>query len=381
MTQHFYLDHAASAPLRPEARSAMEHAFDTPGNASSPHAFGRAARALLEEGRASVAELVGAHPEDVVFTSGGTESINTVFAAEPWQQVFLSPLEHPAVMRSAQATGAQLHILPLDEHGVVRPDVLEAGLKNVQGQKTLVSLAGAHSETGLIQPVAEAARLAHHYGALCHCDGVQYAGKTMVNMADLNVDFLSLSAHKMGGPQGIGALVLKKGQELSPYIKGGAQENRRRAGTPPVAGAAGFGAAALASLRDLKEGKADIYAAWRASVEKELLAVEPGLVILGHTAQRVSPILCFSTPGWPGQEQLMAMDLEGIAVSAGLACSSGKSAPPASLKAIITAMGREEDLASCALRVSFGWFNGDGDGDAFVKAWTKAYTRRSARAA
>ena len=359
-----YLDYNATAPLRPEAREAMRAALAETGNASSVHGFGRRARRTIEEAREAVAALVSARPEQVVFTSGGTEANNMALrGAGGW--VLASAGEHDSVL----GAGA-VDLIPLRADGVVDLAALDSLLAGREAP-ALVALMLANNETGVIQPVAEAARLAHDHGARLHCDAVQAAGKIAIEWDSLGADSLSLSAHKLGGPQGAGALIFADGLELAPLLTGGGQERRRRAGTENVAAIAGFGAAAHAALRDLE--RAPAIATLRDDLEAGLRALAPEVAIYGADAPRLPNTSCFGVSGLSAETLVMALDLAGVAVSAGAACSSGKVAP----SHVLRAMGLLEAEAGAAIRVSLGWASTAEDTARFLAAWQACLARRA----
>lgn len=355
MTQPVYLDYNATAPLRPEALEAMTAVLSTVGNASSLHGFGRQARRTVEDAREQVAALVRARPDQVVFTAGGTEANNQALRACGRARVVVSAGEHDSVL---QAVPQALRI-PLRRDGLVSFAKL-ASLLAGEPAPAVVSLQLANNETGVIQPVAEAAALAREFGALVHCDAVQAAGKVPLDFALLGVDLMTLSAHKLGGPQGVGALVVADDVELQPLLRGGGQERGRRAGTENVAAIAGFGAAAVAARQGL-----DRLQVWRDAFETELRALAPTATIFGAAAPRLPNTTCVALPGLAAESQLMALDLAGVAVSSGSACSSGKVAP----SHVLAAMGATEAEAKAALRISTGWASGQDDYARFLEAW------------
>jgi cysteine desulfurase len=369
-----YLDWNATAPLRPEARAAVVAALDLVGNPSSPHAEGRRARAVIEDARESVARLVGAKPSEVVFTSGGTEANNAVFAGG-WATIFVAGIEHDSVLAPARASGARVIELPVSDTGVVLADSVR-DLLTAAGKSgsSLLSLQLANNETGVLQPVAEIAALAREHGVLVHTDAVQAAGRVPVNMSTLGVDLLTLSAHKIGGPKGVGVLVVRDGVNLPPLISGGSQERRRRAGTEAVAAIAGFGAAAEAAIRDLA-GTARV-ATLRDRLEAEVLRLAQEAVIVGANADRMPNTSSIAVPGTAAETLVIALDLAGIAVSAGAACSSGK----VGTSHVLQAMGIEPGVARAAIRVSLGWSSTEADVACFVEAWAHAALRRRERA-
>ncbi|WP_341366244.1 aminotransferase class V-fold PLP-dependent enzyme [Yoonia sp. BS5-3] len=339
-----YLDHNATAPLREEARAAMLAAMDVVGNPSSVHAEGRAAKALVEKARAQVAEAVGASGADVVFTSGATESAALALAG---RDLKAAPIEHDAVHAWIDPS------LPV-EAGAVQ--VAEPGASAVQL---------ANSETGIVQKLPE---------GLAVSDITQGFGRVPFSFSWSGVRMVFLSAHKFGGPKGVGALIFPQGTDIAAQIKGGGQEMGRRSGTENVVAIAGMGAAAAAAQDDLAAGKWDRVAELRNILEKAIETVESRTIFLGEGNDRLPNTSCFVTPGWKGETQVMAMDLAGFAVSAGSACSSGK----VKVSRVMRALGLDDDLAACALRVSLGIETTEDEVMRFVQAWTDKYTRRRA---
>lgn len=372
-----YMDHNATTPLRPEARAAVLRALETIGNPSSVHAEGRAARALVERARGDVAALAGAKAAEVIFTSGGTEAARTAFhaarAAQGVERVIVSAVEHDAVQVSAEASGLPVELAPVDGEG--RLDMAALGMLLAgSGKRALVALMLANNETGVVQPVAEAASLAHKTGALLLCDAVQAAGKMPIDFAALNADMLMLGGHKIGAPLGVGALIVREGLPFASLAVGGGQEMRRRAGSENVSGIAGFGAAARAAQDGL--GTFAELASLRDRMEACIADVAPDAVFFGGGVERLPNTSNISAPGLDAETLLMALDLDGIAVSAGAACSSGKVGRPR----ILDAMGVDDDLARGAIRVSLGWSSEPADVDGFVESWSRAYARARARA-
>jgi cysteine desulfurase len=381
---HVYLDYNATAPLRPEARAAMLAALEAPGNALSVHAPGRGARGLIEKARRQVATAVGAQAGDVIFTSGGTEA-NTLAlrgalhaasaAGERITRLIISAIEHDSIRATACACGETIAGLRVLTSPVTRTGKLDlAEFKRLLDEgkgRALVSLMAANNETGVIQPVAEAAAIATAHRALIHCDAVQALGKMPVNVAALGADYVSLSAHKLGGPQGVGALVVRQGAPLAPQLLGGGQEFGRRAGTHNVAGVAAFGAAVEAATHALPASTA------RIELERRLKAASADTVIFGETEDRLANTICIAAPSVPSENMVIALDLDGFAVSAGAACSSGKVAQ----SHVLTAMGVAPQLAASAIRVSFGWNTQEQELSAFADAWSRIVKRAQARAA
>jgi cysteine desulfurase len=370
MERAVYLDYNGSAPVRPEVIEAMAGALEACGNPSSVHRFGRLARRSVEEARDVVATLVGARAPQIVFTSGGTESNNLALTGAGREHVVISAVEHDSVARAVP----DAQTIAVGPDGVVDLAALDRLLGGC-GRPALVSVMLANNETGVIQPVAEAARCAHEHDALVHCDAVQAAGKVAVDMGELGVDLLSLSAHKLGGPQGVGALVVADGVTLSPMLRGGGQERGRRAGTENVAGIVGFGVAAKLALDDLDRSAG--LARLRDRLEDRLRKVAPGAIVFGDAAPRLPNTSCFTMPGVASETQVMALDLAGVAVSAGAACSSGRVEP----SRVLQAMGVGEESSACAIRVSLGWASQAEDLDRFMQAWGELYASTCSKAA
>lgn len=357
--QSVYLDYNATAPVWPEAAEAAARALATLGNPSAVHGFGRAARRILEDARETVAELLGARPGEVVFTSGGTEAnalaIRGLAETGAIERIAVSAIEHPSVIDAARASGLTVHILPVSAAGIVETEAVA----RLAGPKTLLSVMSANNETGVVQPTAEVVRIAREKGGFVHVDAVQSAGRAPLAFA---ADLMSLSAHKLGGPMGVGALLIADRVPLAALLRGGGQERRRRAGTENVAGVAGF-AAAVRKAPDILAAQPHI-AALRERLEAGVLALAPDAVVFGAAALRLSNTSCLATPGLASALQLMALDLAGVAVSAGSACSSGK----VERSAVLTAMGAGP-LAGEAIRVSFGWHSRQEDVGRFLDAY------------
>ena len=364
MPRSVYLDYNATAPVRPRAAAAVSEALSLTGNASSVHRYGRLARRMVEEAREAVAALVAAEPEQVVFTSGGTEANNLALNTAAGRRILVSAGEHDSILQ-AVPDGERI---PLTADGVVDIVAL-ADLMAREPAPALVSIMLANNQTGVVQPVAEAARLAHGGGACLHCDAVQAAGKMPVDFGALEVDLLSLSAHKLGGPQGVGALLVRDGVDLPALLHGGGQERRRRPGTENLPGIAGFGAAA----REAGDGVAAFadLATWRDVLESAIGDLAPEARIFGSGASRLPNTSCFTMPGVRAETQVMALDLAGVAVSAGSACSSGKVQP----SHVLRAMGADEETANSAIRVSLGWASAREDLDSFLQVWSDLLQR------
>jgi cysteine desulfurase len=372
-----YLDYNATAPIRPEAAEAVARALSVGGNPSSIHASGRAARAILERARGQVAKLVGAAPENLVFTSGGTESnalaIESAVAGGQVRRLIVGATEHDSVAETARATGLPVETWPVDGQGVADLAWLDERLarwdREVDG-RPFVALMLANNETGVIQPAAEAAERIHAVDGILHVDAVQAAGKVRVHICGLDADTLAISAHKLGGSSGVGALAFSPRVELRRRQHGGGQERGLRAGTENLSGVAGFGAAAEAV--DLPAMA--VQAAWR-DAAAERLKREGGVVIAGEGTERLPNTLCLAAADFPSAMQVMNLDLDGVMVSAGSACSSGK----VRASGVLTAMGLGP-LAEGALRASGGWATTEEDWRRFADAWLRIHARRAARA-
>lgn len=378
--ERIYLDWNATAPLLAAARDAMLDALTMPGNPSSVHAEGRAARAVVERARREVAHLVGAEPAHVTFTASATEAANQVLSPVYRMgksrvaigKLYVSAIEHPAVRAGGRFASDKVTELPVTRAGVLDLDALSAQLSahDPADGLPLVAVMLVNNETGIIQPIREIAAIVKKCGGLLVVDAVQAAGRIDVSIAELGADFLILSAHKLGGPKGVGALV-SRGETLmpEPLVRGGGQEKGHRAGTENLAAIAGFGAAAREMASDLTERYARL-TALRDRAEEAMLSAAPDTVIYGRGEARVGNTSFFHLPGLKAETGQIAFDLEGVALSAGAACSSGK----VGASHVLTAMG--EDAAAGALRLSIGPATTDGDIDRFVAAFTKIAARR-----
>lgn len=370
MAERIYLDWNATTPLRPEAKAAMAHAWEIGGNPSSVHAEGRAARQLMEEARAAVASAVGAEPANVIFTSGGTEANSLALTpglrrgkGPAVERLLTSAIEHTSVLAGGRFAEGAARTIGVTRAGIVDLDRLRALL---DGPPTLVSIMLANNETGAIQPVADAAKLVHQAGGLLHVDAIQALGRIPFDLASTGADLLSLSAHKIGGPKGVGALVLAEGLEgLAPLLRGGGQEKGRRAGTEDVAGIAGFGAAVRAALA-FGEQDSDRMEGLRRRLEAGLRQT-PGAVVFADDVRRLPNTVLLAVPGMRAETAVIGFDLAGVAVSAGSACSSGKVQP----SHVVEAMGYSPELAQGAVRLSLGWSTSEADIDLALKAWRK----------
>ena len=379
MVERIYLDWNATAPLQPQARAAALEALEACGNPSSVHAEGRAARRRVEDAREKVAALVAVDPRNVVFTSGGTEA-NMIALSPTWESgpekvpcdcLLVSSIEHPSVLAGGRFARPEVEEAAVGPDGRLDLAGLERQL-SVLAQKglrrPLVSVMLANNETGVIQPVSQAARLAHEAGGLLHVDAVQGAGRIPCNINELGADLLTLSGHKIGAPKGVGALVKREAtlHLADPFIRGGGQERGARAGTENVSGIAGFGAAAALAQQDLAAASARI-GALRDRLEARLKAEMPQVTVFGAEAERLPNTTLFAVPGIKAETAVIALDLEGISVSSGAACSSGKVAP----SHVLAAMGVAPALARGAIRLSLGVTTTEAEIDRFLDAWLR----------
>jgi cysteine desulfurase len=369
MADRIYLDWNATTPLRPEAREAMAAAWDLPGNPSSVHAEGRQARRLIEEARASIAGAIGALPRNIVFTSGGTEA--NALALEPGlrrdpgppvERLVISAVEHASVLTGGRFPAEAISTVEVTPSGVVDLDQLRLALQG--GLPALVSIMVANNETGALQPVAEAATLVHATGGLLHVDAIQAFGKVPFDIGTAQADLVTLSAHKIGGPKGVGAVILADGVlGLEPLLRGGGQELGRRAGTENVAGIAGFGAAATVAMAALKTDQTRLESL-RDRLEAGLQQISD-VIVFSSDACRLPNTTLFTVPDLKAETAVIGFDLAGIAVSSGSACSSGKVQP----SHVLEAMGFGPDLAQGAVRLSLGWSTTEADIDRCLEAW------------
>jgi len=370
MKTPIYLDYNATCPIRPSVVEAVTAAMHVVGNPSSVHSAGRNARSAVEQARAKVAALVNARPRDVMFCSGGTEAANAVLKGAQATCLIISATEHECVQAAADASDLPVYRAPVGESGVIVIAELEKLL--MQAPKgALVSVMAANNETGTIQPISQIAELAQKYGAFLHSDAVQAAGKIPVDIEALGLSYLTLSSHKIGGPQGVGAVVLSPTAPLKPQIVGGGQELGRRSGTENVAGIVGFGEAAIEALAGMED--MDRLADLRDRLEAKIRAHAPEAVIFGADADRLANTCCVAIPGLKGETQVMHFDLAGICVSSGSACSSGK----VKVSHVLTGMGYSPETASSSVRVSLGYQTSETEVDAFFEAWKMLYDRKS----
>jgi len=367
-----YLDNNATTPLRCEVIAALQKGLTAFGNPSSVYAVGQEARFALDEARRQVADMCNVRSEQVVFTSGGTESNNMALRGAAGQGAIVTVLtEHPSVLKTAlhlKEQGQNVVCLHVDNNGLFSLDVLEELLRD--DHVKLVSTMWVNNETGVVNPLADIAALCKRYEVLLHVDAVQAAGKMKIDFPEMGADMLSLSAHKLGGPKGVGALILRNEVTMDPLLTGGSQEKNRRAGTENLMGIIGMGAAAKVCQTSLETETAK-YQACKEALEQGLVALPFDIKIVGQYAPRVDSTTCFITSGLDAEAAVMALDMEGFAVSRGSACSSGRSEP----SHVLTAMGYSESESKTALRVSFGWQTEVEDVKDFVQAFTRVAER------
>lgn len=362
--RRIYLDYNATAPIRAEVIASAGDAMRFVGNASSIHGFGREARKIVEDARAEVAALVKVRPAQVIFNGGATEGNNTILSGYQDKNILISAIEHPSVIEAAPNADK----IPVTKDGVIDLAKLETILNNAAIDLVCVQL--VNSETGVIQPIAQIAALLKDRGAKLHVDAVQAAGRIDIDFKALGCDTLSLSAHKFGGPQGVGAIIFREGLQLPKLLRGGGQEKRQRAGTENVAGIAGFGTAAKLALMELGSYQTHTKAL-QTKLESGLKKMANDLVIAGENAPRVPNTTCAIIPNVPAETALMSMDLEGVAVSSGSACSSGTFKP----SHVLEAMGFGETGSKSALRFSCGWATTADEIDEALAAYARVITR------
>jgi cysteine desulfurase len=371
MPERVYLDWNATTPLRPEAKQAMTSAWEFSGNPSSVHTEGRQARRLVEGARAAIAAAVAARPHDVVFCSGGTEANALALtpglrrgAGQPVQRLLVSAIEHASVLAGGRFAPASTGTINVTGAGLVDLNHLRTLLAGEP--PALVSVMLANNETGAVQPVSDIADVVHEAGGLLHVDAIQALGKIPIDINWLKADLMTLSAHKIGGPKGVGVVVLAEDvQGLEPLLRGGGQELGRRAGTENVAGIAAFGAATKAAISALPDDSTRL-GALRERLERGLKQT-PGMIVFSESAPRLPNTTLFTVPGLKAETAVIGFDLAGIAVSSGSACSSGKVQP----SHVLDAMGFPKDLAQGAVRLSLGWSTAEADIDLTLEAWRK----------
>lgn len=376
-----YLDHNATSPLRPAARAAMSAALEAGGNASSVHAEGRAARTRIEIARGQIAHALGANPGCITFTSGATEA--NALALSPvvelggqtrnFDVLLVSAVEHPSVRAGGRFAAGQAETIPVNGTGIVDIDMLELTLAahRKAGRRMLVSVMAANNETGALQPLAGIALAVHEAGGMLHSDAVQIAGKLTFDLEASGADLISISSHKLGGPQGAGALIVRSEElRVPPQLRGGGQEGGRRAGTENVAAIVGFGAAVDEAESNLARETVR-QRKLRDMIERGIREIAPDTVILSEAAERLPNTICFAAPGVSAETAIIAFDLDGVALSAGAACSSGRVGPSETLKA----MGVSPEIAKGAMRLSIGWDTNEDRISRFLEAWKRVYDK------
>ncbi len=372
MTATIYMDYNATAPIRDKVIETVASAMAEVGNPSSVHTAGRNARRLVEEARSKIAVLAGARVRDVTFCSGGTEANNAIIRGCGAASIIISAIEHDCGLAAAELAGVPVYSLPVDKDGVVKMAALRYLLDEAP-KPALVSVMLANNETGVVQPVSDVASLAKMHGALVHTDAVQAAGKLLIDFSALKVDYLTLSSHKIGGPQGVGAIVTAPTAPLKALVAGGGQELGRRSGTENVAGIAGFGEAAIEALAEL--GDMGRIAALRDRFEAAVRAISNDAVVVSAGAERTANTSCVAMPGVKGETQVMHFDLNSICLSSGSACSSGK----VKVSHVLAAMGYPDDIANASVRVSLGRLSKQDDIDKLIDNWKKLHERMMAR--
>ncbi len=368
MKKIVYLDYNATTPVYDSVVDAVTAALRVTGNPSSVHGAGRAAKAVIDMAKSQLAALIDCRARDIVFMSGGTESNNAAIRSSGAQRIIVSAIEHESIIAAAEVSGLAVTELPVDNNGLIKLDALTKALTG-GGEGALVSIILASNEIGTIQPVDAIIRIAHGAGAKVHLDAVQALGKMPISFNQLGADYMTVSAHKIGGPKGIGALIMAPTSPMAALITGGGQEFGRRGGTENVPGIAGFGAAAIEALNALLNiEKTQIL---RDRLETELHQYCPNIIIVAAGAERLKNTSTIVLPGVAGETQVMHMDLGGICVSSGSACSSGKVKESRVLKALAIA---PQDLG-CSIRVSLGWNTSEDDVGAFIEAYRALYDR------
>jgi len=394
MSERIYLDYNASAPMLESVKAAMIKGLELFGNPSSVHQTGRTIRGAIEDAREQVASFLGARPQDVIWTSGGTEANNlgltpSLFprAMQKDIRLYVNAIEHPSVLNGMRFAPEMITVIPVTSQGQIDLSWLEDQLNEMSGDQDqaqtispgsapiLVSCMAANNETGIVQPLAELAKIVQDAGGLLHSDCVQALGKRPLAWPELSADLISLSAHKIGGPQGVGALVLKDTSIIlrDPLVAGGGQELKRRGGTENVLGIIGFGAA-IAALKENQQKDQDQTTALRNELEQGLKEISPDCVIFGQDQERLPNVCCFGVPGFSAETQVIQMDLSGVSISSGSACSSGK----VEQSHVLKAMGVAPDLSFAALRISLGNQTTKSDINGFLKAWQKIYEQTKA---
>lgn len=368
---HIYLDYNATALIRPEVIELMSQVMQEGGNPSSVHAFGRNAKARLEGARTAIVDAINCRPQMVIFTSGGTEANNMAVFSCDRNRLVTTNAEHDSLRSISERFDGAVDIIAVDPNGLVDLSALEDSLRN-GGERSIVSILYANNETGVLQDIKAIVDIAHNAGALLHIDAIQAFGKVPINFMEMGVDMMSISSHKIGGPQGVGALIAREKIPMKPFILGGGQEHGRRGGTENIAGIAGFGLAATFVSESLS--KMEILRSWRDEIEREIKNKASDAKFLGQGVSRLPNVSTIYMPEVTSETQVMNFDLDRICISAGSACSSGK----VKSSHVGLAMTGDEQIASCTIRVSLGWGSERSDVEAFLNSWKKQYVKKHA---
>jgi len=369
-SEPIYLDYNATAPIRPEVIELIVEVMEEGGNPSSVHSIGRKAKSRMEQARSTIASAVNCRPQMIIFTSGGTEANNMAVLTCERTRLITSNTEHDSIRSASSRFAGEVRQLPVDQDGLINPDELKVLLEE-DGKNTVISILYANNETGVIQDVKSIAAIAHEAGALLHIDAIQALAKVPIDFFDMGVDMMSLSSHKTGGPQGVGALISNEKLPVKSFVMGGGQEVGRRGGTENIAGIAGFARAVSMIPQSLEKMKQ--LESWRDEIEKKLLKYAPAARFLGENAKRLPNVTNIYMPNVTSETQVINFDLEKICISSGSACSSGK----VKSSHVIAAMSDDETIATSTIRVSLGWGSERSDVDAFIKSWKKQYDRKN----
>lgn len=364
-----YLDYNATALMKPQVIAEMTRVMNIGGNPSSVHALGRGAKSIMEHARQTIAAVINCRPQKITFTGGGTEANNLALCATAMDHIIIAATEHDSIYGIKEHFAGTVEILPVDNNGLVSLDDLQKSLEGTP-DKTLVSIMLANNETGVVQDIKTLAEITHEAGAIFHTDAIQALGKIPVDFRALGVDMMSFSAHKLSGPQGVGALVALEKIDIKSIIFGGGQEVGRRSGTENLAGIAGFAKAVELVPENLKI--MDVLRIFRDRIEQEISDHANDAIFYGSKSDRLPNTSTILMPGVASETQVMAFDLDGICVSSGSACSSGKVKP----SHVVSAMGASHDQALSTIRASLGWHSTEDDVNAFIRAWIKLYDRK-----
>lgn len=364
-----YLDHNATSPVKPEVMAEMMRVMKIGGNPSSVHTVGRGAKAILEQSRETIADMINCRPGQIIFTGGGTEANNIAVKASGTDHLIVSATEHDSILYMKESFAGRVDILAVDKDGHISTDELKKALTGAT-DKTLVSIMLANNETGVIQNIRTLGAITREAGAYFHCDAIQALAKIPVDFRDLAVDMMSFSAHKISGPQGVGALIVSEKIPIHSLLIGGGQEMGRRAGTENLGGIAGF--ATAVSLTGQNLSAMEVNRSRRDRIEREISRHADDVIFYGAQSDRLPNTTTILMPGISSETQVMAFDLDGLCISSGSACSSGKVKP----SHVIAAMGATRDQALSTIRVSLGWNTTEQEVDAFIGAWIKLYDRK-----